>query len=182
MLTCLTPSPRIAGSNPAKGDGFFWDGKIAGTSLPGGTLSWESRVCVCRLVKEPQVWIKRPQCKIGIFPPCYHSSVLDGSSGIRPATCHTLLLAVWTMCIEIAWLERPLTCMANGCKLYPRRVYNTIINYRNNWSGYSTAVMSLVSYFPNSEHDDGPLVILCIGLAIIIFNFTLLGRRLGLDY
>ena len=51
-VTCSPRDPRFAGSNPAEVDGFFEDVKILGTSPPGETLSWGSRV-----------WnLKRSQC------------------------------------------------------------------------------------------------------------------------
>ena len=34
----------FAGSSPAEVDGFFQDVKLLGTSTPGGTSSWGSRV------------------------------------------------------------------------------------------------------------------------------------------
>ena len=41
-VTCSPRDPRFSGSNPAEVDGFFQDVKILSTSLPGGTLCWES--------------------------------------------------------------------------------------------------------------------------------------------
>ena len=45
-VTCSPRDPRLAGSNPAEGDGLFQDVKILSTSPTGGTLSWGSRVCI----------------------------------------------------------------------------------------------------------------------------------------
>ena len=41
-VTCSLRDPGFSGSNPAEVDGFFQDVKILSTSLPGGTLCWES--------------------------------------------------------------------------------------------------------------------------------------------
>ena len=43
-VTYSPRDPRFAGSNPAEVDWFFQDVKIPNTSLPGGTLSWGSRL------------------------------------------------------------------------------------------------------------------------------------------
>ena len=53
-VTWSPRDPRFAGSNPAEFDGYFQDVKILNTSPPRGTLSWGSRVCDFRLVKESQ--------------------------------------------------------------------------------------------------------------------------------
>ena len=43
-VTCAPRDPKFVGSIPAEVDGFFQDVKILSTCLPGGTLSWGSRV------------------------------------------------------------------------------------------------------------------------------------------
>ena len=53
-VMCSPRDPRFVGSNPTEVDGFIQDVKILNTSLPGGSLSWGSRIWDFMLVKEPQ--------------------------------------------------------------------------------------------------------------------------------
>ena len=50
-VTCSPRDPRFVDSNSAEADGFFQDVKLLSTCPPGGTLSWGSRVCDFRLIK-----------------------------------------------------------------------------------------------------------------------------------